>query len=119
MVAVFVLSTCPFGQYAPAAEIIKAGFVHLANIDPTVRQDIRYASSHNFVGRPVAGYNTGECLLTNPAAQALVKVQTELKSKMLSLIVWDCYRPARAVADFLQWSKSPSGTAIPRVVISS
>jgi D-alanyl-D-alanine dipeptidase len=39
--------------------------------------------------------------------------------KGLSLVVWDCYRPARAVQDFLNWSKTPDermkGEFFPRV----
>jgi len=35
-------------------------------------------------------------------------VQKKLAEKKLSLIVWDCYRPKRAVEDFLQWSKDPA-----------
>jgi zinc D-Ala-D-Ala dipeptidase len=85
---------------------VPSDFVYLASIDASIRQDIRYAGSHNFVGRPIAGYQAAECLLTEKAARALVTVQSELAARKLSLVVWDCYRPARAVADFLQWSKS-------------
>jgi D-alanyl-D-alanine dipeptidase len=35
-------------------------------------------------------------------------VQRMLIEKKLSLIVWDCYRPKRAVEDFFQWSKDPT-----------
>ena len=31
------------------------GFVYLRDVDPTILQDIRYAGSHNFVGRPIKG----------------------------------------------------------------
>jgi D-alanyl-D-alanine dipeptidase len=84
------------------------GFVFLRNIDPTILQDIRYAGSHNFVGRPIRGYLAAECILSEPAANALETVQRVLADKKLSLIVWDCYRPKRAVDDFLQWSKDPT-----------
>lgn len=112
LVMLFVASLSPFGQFAYGAESAAPGFVYVANVDGSIRQDIRYAGSHNFVGRPIAGYNAAECLLTDKAAQALVKVQAELATRMLSLVVWDCYRPARAVADFLRWSKMPSDIAM-------
>lgn len=80
------------------------GLVHLADVAPTIRQDIRYSTSHNFVGRPIDGYQANECILTEAAAKALVLVQAELAKRNLSLIVWDCYRPVRAVRDFLAWS---------------
>ncbi len=82
---------------------LPVGFVYLRDLAPTIRQDIRYAGMHNFIGRPVEGYEAPECVLTAAAAQALVRVQNALARSGLALIVWDCYRPARAVADFLRW----------------
>lgn len=96
----------PAGASAQGA--MPEGFVHLADVNPTIRQDIRYATSRNFVGRPIAGYAAGECVLTREAAAALDRVQRDLAPRGLTLIVWDCYRPARAVADFLAWSRDLS-----------
>jgi zinc D-Ala-D-Ala dipeptidase len=94
---------------APAqAGSVPRAFVYLRDIDPTIVQDIRYAGSHNFVGRPIKGYLAAECILSAPAANALARVQKKLAGKKLSLIVWDCYRPKRAVADFWQWSRDPA-----------
>ena len=93
---------------ALAGSALPKDFVYLRDIDPTIVQDIRYAGSHNFVGRPIKGYLAAECILSEPAANALEKVQSKLAEKKLSLIVWDCYRPERAVDDFLQWSKDPT-----------
>jgi zinc D-Ala-D-Ala dipeptidase len=91
-----------------AASALPKGFVYLRDIDPTIVQDIRYATSHNFVGRPIRGYLAAECILSVSAANALETVQRQLAERKLSLIVWDCYRPKRAVDDFLQWSKDPA-----------
>ena len=93
---------------ALAGSALPRGFVYLRDIDPTIVQDIRYAGSHNFVGRPIRGYLAADCILSEPAANALEAVQKKLAVKKLSLIVWDCYRPKRAVDDFLQWSKDPT-----------
>ena len=90
------------------AGALPEGFVYLRDADPTIVQDIRYAGAHNFVGRPVKGYLAAECIVTEPAARGLAAVQKGLAEKKLSLIVWDCYRPKRAVEDFLQWSKDPA-----------
>jgi zinc D-Ala-D-Ala dipeptidase len=92
------------------AGALPKGFVYLREVDPTIVQDIRYAGSHNFVGRPIKGYLAAECILSEPAANALRAVQRKLASKNLSLIVWDCYRPKRAVDDFLRWSRDPART---------
>jgi D-alanyl-D-alanine dipeptidase len=91
-----------------ASSALPKGFVYLRDIDPTIVQDIRYAGSHNFVGRPIRGYLAAECILSVSAANALETVQRVLAAIKLSLIVWDCYRPKRAVDDFLQWSKDPA-----------
>jgi D-alanyl-D-alanine dipeptidase len=93
---------------AMAGSDLPKGFVYLRDIDPAIVQDIRYAGSHNFVGRPIRGYLAAECILSEVAAKALETVQRKLAEKKLSLVVWDCYRPKRAVADFLQWSKDPT-----------
>jgi D-alanyl-D-alanine dipeptidase len=59
---------------ALAGPALPRGFVYLRDIDPTIVQDIRYAGSHNFVGRPIRGYLAAECILSASAANALEKV---------------------------------------------
>jgi D-alanyl-D-alanine dipeptidase len=108
LVAAGVALTIAPSAPAWAASALPKGFVYLRNVDPTIVQDIRYAGSHNFVGRPIKGYPAAECILSASAAQALATVQKMLADKKLSLIVWDCYRPARAVDDFWQWSRDPA-----------
>ncbi|MEZ5810440.1 MAG: M15 family metallopeptidase [Rhizobiaceae bacterium] len=100
-----------FDMPAFAADGLPDGFVRLRSVDPTVRQAIRYAGSWNFTGRPVPGYATAECILTKPAAEALRRVQAALKGDGLGLKVFDCYRPARAVAAFVRWARAPGGDA--------
>ena len=101
-----IIMCCPLRPWQATA--LPRGFVYLRDIDPTIVQDIRYAGSHNFVGRPIKGYLAAECILSVSAAKALETVQRRLAEKKLSLIVWDCYRPKRAVDDFLQWSRDPA-----------
>lgn len=79
-------------------------FVALSHWAPDIRLDMRYATERNFLGRVVAGYEAPECWLTKPAAIALQNAQRVLARDGLGLIVFDCYRPERAVADFVQWS---------------
>jgi zinc D-Ala-D-Ala dipeptidase len=82
------------------------GFVFLKNTDPTILMNIKYYGKDNFVGRRIAGYDKPECILTDEAAHALKEVQAELKAQKLALLVYDCYRPCRAVADFEQWAEN-------------
>jgi D-alanyl-D-alanine dipeptidase len=81
-----------------------AGFVRLPDVDPTIAQDMRYATPNNFTGRPLPGYDAGECILARAAADALKRVQTDLARENLSLKVYDCYRPTRAVAAMARWA---------------
>ncbi|WP_069094105.1 M15 family metallopeptidase [Methyloligella halotolerans] len=83
------------------------GFVYLRDVAPSIRQEMRYAGSKNFTGEPVPGYEAAECILARPAAEALKAVQAEIQSDGLSLKVYDCYRPKRAVAAFVEWAKAP------------
>ena len=65
--------------------------------------DIRYARKNNFLGRPVAGYGAAKCWLSQEATSALSKAQRLAKSRGLAILIYDCYRPQRAVDDFVRW----------------
>ncbi|MEI5009981.1 M15 family metallopeptidase [Streptomyces sp. PmtA] len=80
-------------------------FVALRSVDPTILQEMRYTTAHNFVGEPIDGYRQPLCILTRPAAQALRKAQRSLLRKGYSLKVYDCYRPQRAVDHFVRWAE--------------
>ncbi|MFG2877093.1 M15 family metallopeptidase [Streptomyces sp. NPDC048337] len=83
-------------------------FTALADVDPTVRQDMRYAGTRNFTGGRVDGYEEPVCLLARPAAEALRRAQRRLLRRGLSLKVYDCYRPQRAVDQFVRWAADAS-----------
>ncbi|WP_229924504.1 M15 family metallopeptidase [Streptomyces sulfonofaciens] len=80
-------------------------FVALSDVDPTIIQEMRYFTPHNFTGVPVDGYRRPMCILTRAAATALHKAQRELLAEGYSLKVYDCYRPQRAVDWFVRWAK--------------
>jgi D-alanyl-D-alanine dipeptidase len=69
--------------------------------------DIRYASDDNFVGAPIDGYERPLCLLTPEAAAALVRANEIVSEIGYRLVVFDCYRPQRAVDHFVRWSYYP------------
>lgn len=88
-------------------------FVDIKNIDPTIQVDMMYFTNTNFIGRPIAGYKKNTCYLSQPAAQALKKAQERLQvitkksPNKLSLWVRDCYRPHKAVQEFVKWVADP------------
>lgn len=103
-----ILSTlCLVVPCLAAAEPRPEHMVYLRSIDPSIQQDIRYATAHNFTGHPLDGYEAPECLLSVDAANALARVQTALHAQGYGLKVFDCYRPARAVADMGNFAKVP------------
>ncbi len=68
-----------------------ADLVDLANLDSTLRFDIRYASSANFLHTRI--YPAARAFLQRPAAEALVRVNRALHSEGYALLVYDAYRP--------------------------
>ena len=105
------LAALPCACEPPARAALPADFVSLAQIDPTIALDLRYATANNFVGERIDGYDTAQCLLTRAAAQALARVQADLHAQGLGLRVFDCYRPQRAVDHFVRWSRAPDDPA--------
>jgi D-alanyl-D-alanine dipeptidase len=101
-----LLLTLLLGTAVPAAarDMLPPGFVYLRDVDSSIVQDMRYATSDNFTGRPLPGYAASECILRREAAEALRKVQADLKKENLSLKVYDCYRPTRAVRAMEAWA---------------
>lgn len=91
--------------YAATPESI--GMVDIGQLVPDIDLDIRYAGPHNFTGRPVDGYGAAKCYLLRPAAEALRNAELELRQQGLRLRVFDCYRPARAVRQFVRWAADP------------
>jgi zinc D-Ala-D-Ala dipeptidase len=85
-------------------------FVNVAEVVPGLVVEARYAGYFNFVGQPIDGYQAPLCLLTRPAAEALAKVQASLKPFGFGLKVFDCYRPSRAVAEFIRWAADEGDT---------
>jgi D-alanyl-D-alanine dipeptidase len=74
-----------------------------------IKADLKYATSKNFVGRVIAGYDTSItdiAFMTPKAAHQLCLVQNKLiQQYAYGLLIFDAYRPKRAVMDFLHWSK--------------
>ncbi len=80
-----------------------SGFVLLADYVPNIIQEIRYYSSYNFIGERIDGYEEPCALLTKEAARALKSVSSEMLVQGYRLKVFDAYRPASAVKQFVLW----------------
>ena len=78
--------------------------VDVRSSDPTIQTDLRYATTNNFTGAPLPGYEAPRALLRPEAAAALSRVQARLRSKNLGLRVLDAYRPVRASRAMVDWA---------------
>ena len=87
--------------------MLPEGFVYIKDIIPSIREDIRYAGSHNFVGCPVDGYFAPRSVLKIEAAEALKKAAEAFEKQGLYLLIYDAYRPQRAVDHFVRWATDP------------
>lgn len=89
---------------SPAISMTDAGMVDIRELVPDIAENMHYAGNDNFVGTPIDGYDAARCYLSRPAAQALAKAERFLRAQHRRLLIWDCYRPARAVRHFVRWA---------------
>ena len=105
LVWIFLASACIFAQTSPPREKNKreADLVELITLDKTIKLDIRYARTDNFVGKIV--YAEARAFMQRPAAEAVVRVHRKLQKKGFGLIVFDGYRPWSVTKLF--WEVTP------------
>src|SRR5215510_4642309 len=84
-------------------DFLEPDLVELVKLDSTIKLDIRYATSNNFLGRPV--YREGRAFLQRPAAEALTRANRRLREKGYGLLVFDGYRPWSVTKIF--WDSTP------------
>ncbi|QGG58616.1 peptidase M15 [Paenibacillus sp. B01] len=87
---------------------LPSGFVYVDEVIPTAQYEIRYFTDYNFVGARLDGYNAPYAILTKQAAEALKEAHDFLAPKGYGLKIFDAYRPAKAVRQFVAWSKDAS-----------
>lgn len=78
---------------------------------PGIRIDVRYATSNNFMHRPL--YPVAKVFLRAPAAKALAAVQADLAPQGLGLKVFDGYRPYSITEAMWEPVKNPDFVADP------
>jgi len=77
--------------------------VDLRSLDPTIRYDIRYAGTNNFMG--AAFYTEQKAFLQRPAAEAVLRAHRKLKERGYGLLIHDAYRPWYVTKMF--WDATP------------
>ncbi len=90
-------------------------FVFIDEYAPGIRWDAKYATWDNFTGKPVDGYLANRIMGTRALCAALRDARERAERLGLGLLLWDGYRPQRAVDRFLRWSREPEdGRTKPR-----
>ena len=89
--ACLLLASCQSGPPKERGQFRPSELVELVKLDAGIRLDIRYATTNNFMGRPV--YRQARAFLQRPAAEALVRANASLKPRGYGLLVFDGYRP--------------------------
>ncbi|MFY9611554.1 MAG: M15 family metallopeptidase [Blastocatellia bacterium] len=102
---VIATASVVFAQGPPkeAGAFLEPDLVELIKLDKTIRLDIRYATSNNFLGRPV--YTEARAFLQRPAAEALVRANKSLRKRGYGLVIHDGYRPWAVTKMF--WDATP------------
>ena len=106
IITIFLFLFIPFLSSAQLPE----GFVYLGDVDKTIKTELRYFSTTNFIGKKIDGYHNNCVIVTKKTAEALKEVQKILIGKGLSLKIFDAYRPQQAVDHFVRWAKDQNDT---------
>jgi D-alanyl-D-alanine dipeptidase len=93
-----------------SSQTLPKGFSYVSEIDATIKKELRYGTSNNFIGKPIDGYLKDSLIISTPAAKALKEIQTKLMLSGLSLKIFDAYRPQQAVDHFVRWAKVMNDT---------
>jgi len=89
--ATLLLGGCRHGPPKETGQFRQSDLVEITQLDSTIRLDIRYATTNNFLHRPV--YTQAKAFLQRPAAEALVRAHRSLKTNGYGIVVFDGYRP--------------------------
>lgn len=82
-------------------------FVYLDQLLPGIRWDAKYAGGDNFTGKPVEGYHVNRVVGTLALVRALAEAKKQAEKMGFGFLIWDAYRPQRAVNSFLRWAEQP------------
>jgi CubicO group peptidase (beta-lactamase class C family)/D-alanyl-D-alanine dipeptidase len=84
-------------------ELNAPDLVDLTTLDSTIKLDIRYASTNNFLGAPL--YTSARAFMQRPAAEAVARAHRKLGKQGYGLLIHDGYRPWSVTKIF--WDATP------------
>ena len=109
LVTTLVWMVCCLGfVFAETISTDKSDFAHIGTVIDDAAYDIRYYSPNNFTGHKINGYKAPRAYMTKKALAALAKAAEDLRAQGYRLLIWDAYRPQKAVDDFVAWINDPN-----------
>ena len=97
-----------FPAFADTISCDKSNFAEIYTMIDDAAYDIRYYSPNNFTGNRINGYKAPKAYMTKESLTALSKAAQELRNKGYRLLIWDSYRPQKAVDNFVVWINDPN-----------
>ena len=109
LVTTLVWMVCCLGfVFAETISTDKSDFAQIGTVIDDAAYDIRYYSPNNFTGHKINGYKAPRAYMTKKALAALAKAAEDLRAQGYRLLIWDAYRPQKAVDDFVAWINDPN-----------
>ncbi len=106
--AIVLLAVCLVPVWADTVSTDKSDFAQISTVIDDAVYDIRYYSSYNFTGNRINGYKAPRAYMTKKALAALAKAAEDLRQQGYRLLIWDAYRPQKAVDNFVAWINDPN-----------
>lgn len=106
ILVLFLFSLMPI--LADTISYDKSDFVEISKIIDDAAYDIRYYSSNNFTGDRIQGYKAPRAYMTKEGVMALSIAANDLRKQGYRLLIWDSYRPQKAVDNFVVWINDPN-----------
>ncbi|MBQ9245085.1 M15 family metallopeptidase [bacterium] len=108
VLTVFSILCFVSGAFASQISYDKSDFAPVSTVIDDAAYDIRYYSSNNFTGNKINGYKAPVAYMTKEALQALSVAAADLRQQGYRLLIWDTYRPQKAVDNFVEWINNPN-----------
>jgi len=94
-------------NFAEQLSYDRSDFVPVSSVIYDAAYDMRYYSANNFTGARINGYNSPVAYMTKESLKALSVAADDLRNQGYRLLIWDTYRPQKAVNNFVQWINDP------------
>ena len=107
LLVVFCMGIVSF-VHADTISTDKSGFDKIYNVIDDAVFDLRYYSPYNFTGQKIRGYRAPVAYMTKEALNALSQAAADLRRQGYRMLVWDSYRPQKAVDHFVEWINDPN-----------